>query len=94
MEWVQTSRGLVPNGRTPVEAGYEKDGRVAYLPFASFTSSAPDVGLQHLHHALAQVPGGTMVLGKTAPHLNGCNVPFGGQEVRVSDYAILCWKTS
>lgn len=47
---------------------------------------------QHLFHALANV-NGTQVPGKTAPHLRGANVPFGGKEVVVrDDYAILCWK--
>ncbi|KAI8980208.1 hypothetical protein BD414DRAFT_493951 [Trametes punicea] len=45
-----------------------------------------------LYHALADVHG-VKVPGKTGTHLQGANVPFGGQEHVVEhDYAILCWR--
>ncbi|KAI0671769.1 hypothetical protein C8Q78DRAFT_1030799 [Trametes maxima] len=73
MEWVPTSHGRIPDGRRPVEGGYEEDGG-------------------KLYHALANV-NGVRVPGKTADHLGGANVPFGGQEhVVTRDYAILCWR--
>ncbi|GJE88738.1 hypothetical protein PsYK624_048210 [Phanerochaete sordida] len=44
-----------------------------------------------LYHALAQVSG-VEVPGKTGEHLGACNVAFGGREVAIKDYKILCWK--
>ncbi|KAF9078620.1 hypothetical protein BDP27DRAFT_1356444 [Rhodocollybia butyracea] len=37
-----------------------------------------------LYHGLAHVEG-VRVPGKTAPHLGGCNVSFGGKEIHVND---------
>jgi len=72
MEWVPTSHGRIPQGRRPVEGGYEDHGG-------------------KLYHALANYQG-IRVPGKTGEHLNGCNVPFGGAELVVEEYQILCWK--
>lgn len=45
-----------------------------------------------LYHALAIVHG-VRVPGKTAEHLHGCNVAFGGSEHIIREnYEILCWK--
>lgn len=73
MEWVQTEHGLIPQGRRPVDGGYEEGG-------------------QRLYHAVAKISG-IDVPGKTAPHLNGANIPFGGEEhVVTQGYWILCWR--
>ncbi|KAI0065091.1 hypothetical protein BV25DRAFT_1913732 [Artomyces pyxidatus] len=46
-----------------------------------------------LYHAIAQVQG-VMVPGKTAEHLGGCNIAFGGGEHIIRDnYEILCWRS-
>ncbi|KAG7089615.1 hypothetical protein E1B28_011281 [Marasmius oreades] len=45
-----------------------------------------------LYHAVANVQG-LKVPGKTGPHLDGCNVSFGGAELVINDrYDILCWR--
>jgi len=45
-----------------------------------------------LYHGVATV-NGVRVPGKTAPHLGGCNVSFGGGEHNIQDnYEILCWR--
>jgi len=45
-----------------------------------------------LYHAVASI-NGVRVPGKTGEHLGACNVPFGGNEVIVTDnYEILCWR--
>ncbi|GLB40460.1 putative protein of unknown function (DUF3421) [Lyophyllum shimeji] len=44
-----------------------------------------------LYHALAIV-NGVKVPGKTGEHLGACNVSFGGSEIPVVEYEILCWK--
>lgn len=45
-----------------------------------------------LYHAMATV-NGVLVPGKTAEHLGGANVAFGGAEhVERDNYSILCWK--
>ncbi|KAF9078619.1 hypothetical protein BDP27DRAFT_1206961 [Rhodocollybia butyracea] len=42
-----------------------------------------------LYHGLAEV-NGVRIPGKTAPHLGGCNVSFGGEEVQVTEgYEVL-----
>lgn len=47
---------------------------------------------QELYHAVAVIDG-VKVPGKTAVHLGGCNVAFGGWEHVVQEkYEILCWK--
>ncbi|KZS88068.1 hypothetical protein SISNIDRAFT_460118 [Sistotremastrum niveocremeum HHB9708] len=47
---------------------------------------------EKLYHAMGSV-NGIMVPGKTAEHLGGCNLPFGGGEhVLRENYSILCWK--
>jgi hypothetical protein len=72
MEFVKTVGGRVPDGRRPVEGGYEENG-------------------EKLYHG-AVVIDGVRVPGKTAPHLNGCNVPYGGVEQHRNEHEILCWK--
>ncbi|KIK70058.1 hypothetical protein GYMLUDRAFT_53173 [Collybiopsis luxurians FD-317 M1] len=78
MELVPASRGQIPKGRRPIEGGHERDRNVK------------------LYHAVANVVDGgrfVRVPGKTAPHLSGCNVPWGGVEkVLRANYEILCWK--
>jgi len=53
-------------------------------------------GFEHdgkeLYHAVAIIKG-IKVPGKTGLHLNGCTIPYGGDEHIVEDnYEILCWK--
>ncbi|ESK92624.1 hypothetical protein Moror_4337 [Moniliophthora roreri MCA 2997] len=85
MEWVAASRGAVPNGRTPVEGGYEKDvqyhrQRSLYYALATVTDSQGH---------LQRVPG------KTGNHLGGCCFGLDGKENFVREnYMILCWKES
>jgi len=49
-------------------------------------------GGARLYHALATLQGGVKVPGKCGEHLSGANIPFGGQEVHVKEYEILCWR--
>ncbi|KAG6873953.1 hypothetical protein C0995_008992 [Termitomyces sp. Mi166 len=44
-----------------------------------------------LYHGLALV-NGTKIPGKTSEHLGACNVSFGGAEVAITEYEILCWR--
>ncbi|KAI0794350.1 hypothetical protein C8Q74DRAFT_571582 [Fomes fomentarius] len=46
---------------------------------------------EKLYHALGDVDG-VRVPGKTGTHLRSANLPFGGQEVTVEQYEILCWR--
>ncbi|KAJ8454724.1 hypothetical protein ONZ45_g19190 [Pleurotus djamor] len=46
---------------------------------------------QKLYHALGQVQG-IWIPGKTGEHLGAANVPFGGQEIPLREYSILCWR--
>lgn len=53
-------------------------------------------GFEHdgkeLYHAVAVIEG-IKVPGKTGSHLNGCRIPYNGEEHIVNDnYEILCWK--
>jgi len=44
-----------------------------------------------LYHGLAVV-NGVRIPGKTGEHLGACNVSFGGSEIALVDYEILCWR--
>jgi len=77
MEWVSTNQGIIPEGRRPVDGGYEASGERLYHAIAVISLPTAEV----------------VVPGKTGLHLGGANIPFGNQEHVIRDeYCILCWK--
>ncbi|KAK7680861.1 hypothetical protein QCA50_016171 [Cerrena zonata] len=83
MEWISTSHGRSPEGRVPVDGGYEKD--VQYMRQRS------------LYYALASVKNQQGIeeqfIGKTGIHLGGCCFGKDGKENFIREnYMILCWK--
>ncbi|KAG9080853.1 hypothetical protein FRC06_006067 [Ceratobasidium sp. 370] len=48
-------------------------------------------GQTPLYHAYVEIHG-VKVPGKTGPHLGAANVAFGGQEMIMRNYYILCWR--
>lgn len=50
-----------------------------------------DVAGDPLYHAVGNVHG-VRVPGKAGAHLNGAQLPYGGREVFVEYYEVLCWR--
>jgi len=76
MKWVAAEKGKIPSGKRPVEGGIEEHGA-------------------KLYHALAKVKHGhdiILVPGKVGEHLGEAKVAFGGAEMSVKEYEILCWR--
>jgi hypothetical protein len=77
MEWVQTSDGHIPDGRTPVEGGYDADHSPFFHAYGSVVWGNRTIDCP----------------GKTSVALGSARLPFGGQEhVIKSNYHILVWK--
>jgi hypothetical protein len=77
MEWVQTSDGHIPDGRTPVEGGYDTDHRPLFYACGSVS----------WRHGVIDCPG------KTSVALGSAELSFNGRERIVeSNYHILVWK--
>ncbi|KAF5377323.1 hypothetical protein D9757_008040 [Collybiopsis confluens] len=91
MEFVRTSHGHIPQGRRPVEGGYEDNGMAHFLRILFYLMIDTVTG-NKLYHGIGDV-GGVMVPGKAGTHLGGCNVSFGGKEHIIREnYDILCWR--
>ncbi|KAJ3035613.1 hypothetical protein HK097_004160, partial [Rhizophlyctis rosea] len=80
VSWVLTEGNNIPQGA--LIGGQEKDGRQLYierphqLPLLSTTARAfQDRGIH---------------IGKTASHLDGARIPYGGKEVTKEKYEVLC----
>ncbi|TFK46173.1 hypothetical protein OE88DRAFT_1688026, partial [Heliocybe sulcata] len=81
MEWVRTSGGRLPEGRTAVEAGHGEDVKSKLFYALADIQVSPDRTLK--------VPG---MCGAT---LGGCRIPFGNSVRCISqDYDVLCWSSS
>lgn len=92
MEWVQASAGLVPNGRRPVEGGYEEMGQHLFHAAAWIGKiKVPGKAGQHLVSVFE------FYIYESCCNLDraqgGARFPFNGQEHSKSDdYEILCWR--
>ncbi|KAF5367503.1 hypothetical protein D9758_003680 [Tetrapyrgos nigripes] len=90
MEWVPASHGRIPDGRRPVEGGYEENGeRLYHGESQECWSMRPH---NNTTFEAVGVVSGIKVPGKTGAHLGGANVSFGGGEHACQNYEILCWK--
>jgi hypothetical protein len=77
MEWVQTSEGHIPDGRTPVEGGYDADHSPFFHAYGSVVWGNRTIDCP----------------GKTSVALGCARLPFGGQDRTVkNEYHILVWK--
>ncbi|KAI8609805.1 hypothetical protein BC830DRAFT_1148817 [Chytriomyces sp. MP71] len=80
MKWVDASHGDVPGGA--VKAGIEEDGSYLYISRAIVGDSHGILGVGKKAGAYAP--------GTVAKHLKNARIPFGGKEVKVEHYQVLC----
>jgi hypothetical protein len=91
MEWVRTGHGRIPQGRRPVEGGYEQNGAQLYHAYAHIDGvDVPGKTGEHLvstPRCIATFDWAQTIL------QGGANIPFGGGEHVVNDgYHILVWR--
>ncbi|GBE87996.1 hypothetical protein BKA93DRAFT_793193 [Sparassis latifolia] len=62
MEWVPTSRGLIPPGRRPIEGGYEESGKLYHALADIRGMKVPGKTGEHLHACNVAFGGGEVVV--------------------------------
>lgn len=93
MEFVLTSHGKIPNGRRPVEGGYEENGSKLYHAVAPVKGvQVPGKAAEHLYvtllfYIILPIIYDAFIFMLTS---GGCHVAFGGAEIEVSEnYQVL-----
>jgi hypothetical protein len=94
MEFVHTSRGVIPPGRRPIEGGYEQDGNKLYHAVAVVNGvKVPGKTGEHLYDLPYLLPSVDSKLTDTlyfSCFRRGSRVAFGGAEHEIDDnYEIL-----
>lgn len=89
MEWVPTSKGKIPQGRRPIEGGYESDGVKLYHALGHVNGViVPGKTGEHLVSCFP-IFAFFSELVMLESSQGGANIPFGGSEHAVREYKIL-----